>query len=351
MSLTKALIIAALIATGVYLIAMPIVEMFLESTQERPSNFRVKELTAWEHLRIRSSKLVVFTIFAAFGASFGSFLNVVAASLPRGEPIALRSSACPKCGTAIRRIDNLPIYSYLRLGGKCRACGSPIPARYLIVELVGLTIFASLFLYELVTGAANVPGFRQYLFSGITWILLYTKWDVVGIYFFHCMIFCFLLTLALMEQDRLRSPIWFKVALPVMIAGIVIGFPYMLTVSVGDQTPLTLPPSLPGWLDRALSCGVGGLLGWALGHIGRSLRLRNRQSSDSLTLCFLLLGMALGWQAVLTIAVFWCVAMILARLFGGRRVRAMWLTASTMLFGIAMLHHPAWKWIASHLSI
>ena len=71
----------------------------------------------------------------------------------------------------IRRRDNFPIISFLLLGGRCRECRVPIPIRYLGVELVAALIFASLFLYELVTGAANVPGFRPYLYTGIVWII------------------------------------------------------------------------------------------------------------------------------------------------------------------------------------
>ncbi|MEO9595206.1 hypothetical protein, partial [Rhodopirellula bahusiensis] len=51
-----------------------------------------------------------------------------------------------------------------------------VAIRYLIVELIAAGIFASLFLVELVTGAANVPGFQHYAYTGILWIILYTKW-------------------------------------------------------------------------------------------------------------------------------------------------------------------------------
>ena len=61
----------------------------------------------------------------------------------------------------IRRIDNLPLISYLNLGGRCRNCLSAIPVRYFLTELIGATIFGSLFLYELVTGAANVPELQE----------------------------------------------------------------------------------------------------------------------------------------------------------------------------------------------
>jgi leader peptidase (prepilin peptidase) / N-methyltransferase len=74
--------------------------------------------------------------FAAFiGALFGSFLNVVAYRLPRGESLSRPRSRCPGCDTPIKPYDNVPILSWLALRGKCRACGTRISARYPLVEL------------------------------------------------------------------------------------------------------------------------------------------------------------------------------------------------------------------------
>ncbi len=347
----KLVVGSALLATAIYMIVVPSADVFLTRFQERPQSYTIEDLSPLEVLRIRSAKLAVFAIFAYAGACVGSFLNVVAASAPRGESIALRSSACPKCGTPIRRIDNLPIISYLRLRGRCRNCDVAIPIRYFNVELTGFAIFASLFLFELVTGAANVPGFQHYPYAGILWIILYTKWPVVGVYFFHCLLLSSVLMLALMEQDRLRAPRWMRLALPALFAGLAIALPAMLTVSLADQTPLRFPTQLPGWLDRALTCLTGGVLGWAIGNFARPISLRRRQASSSLCFAFTLLGIAMGWQAVLTIAAAWLVAMVLLKHGGGRWTHPRWLTATTLLFGIAMVHHPAWKWLAEQLSL
>jgi leader peptidase (prepilin peptidase)/N-methyltransferase len=335
-------------AVTMYMIVIPGIDAFLETFRERPGSYTVEELSPLEILRVRSAKLTVFAIFAYAGACVGSFVNVVAASAPRGQRIALRSSACPQCGTRIRRIDNLPIISYLRLRGRCRDCGTAIPVRYFVVELMGLAIFASLFLYELITGAANVPGFQHYTYAGILWIILYTKWPVVGIYFFHCGLFSCLLTLALMEQDRLRPPRWMKIALPAIFAGIVVAVPTMLTVSFGDQTPLRWPVNVPDWLDRAATSTAGGLVGWAVGFLAHSAAAE-RRSFSPLAFAFALLGISLGWQALLTIAAPWLIATALLKLSDGRVSRPQWLSATTLLFLIAMLHQPAWKWLAEKL--
>ena len=71
---------------------------------------------------------------AVLGAIFGSFLNVVAYRLPRGESLSRPRSRCPGCGKPIRPYDNIPVLSWLMLRGRCRACGIRISARYPLVE-------------------------------------------------------------------------------------------------------------------------------------------------------------------------------------------------------------------------
>jgi leader peptidase (prepilin peptidase) / N-methyltransferase len=80
----------------------------------------------------------VIAVFAAAigGLLVGSFLNVVAHRLPRGESLLRPRSRCPECGTQLRAIDNVPVISWLALRGRCHHCGASISARYPIVELV-----------------------------------------------------------------------------------------------------------------------------------------------------------------------------------------------------------------------
>ena len=73
------------------------------------------------------------------GAVIGSFLNVVAYRLPRGESLVRPGSRCPHCETPIKPYDNVPVLGWLWLRGRCRACGAPIAWRYPAVEaLTGL---------------------------------------------------------------------------------------------------------------------------------------------------------------------------------------------------------------------
>ena len=69
------------------------------------------------------------------GLAVGSFLNVVAARLPRGRSVVKPASACVHCGTEIRVRDNIPVLSYVLLRGRCRECGAAIGLRYPALEL------------------------------------------------------------------------------------------------------------------------------------------------------------------------------------------------------------------------
>jgi leader peptidase (prepilin peptidase)/N-methyltransferase len=71
---------------------------------------------------------------AVGGLLVGSFLNVVAYRLPRGESLVVPGSHCPGCGTAIKPYDNVPVFGWLLLRGRCRACRQQISGRYPVVE-------------------------------------------------------------------------------------------------------------------------------------------------------------------------------------------------------------------------
>jgi leader peptidase (prepilin peptidase)/N-methyltransferase len=84
------------------------------------------------------------TVAALFGAVVGSFLNVVIHRLPVGESVVFPGSRCPRCGAPIRPGDNIPVVSWIALGGRCRTCREPIAARYPLVELANALLWAAL---------------------------------------------------------------------------------------------------------------------------------------------------------------------------------------------------------------
>ncbi len=84
---------------------------------------------------------LVVTGAGALGLAIGSFLNVVAGRVPRGESVVAPASACPACGHRIRPHDNVPVLSWFVLRGRCRDCGAAISPRYPIVEAVTGALF------------------------------------------------------------------------------------------------------------------------------------------------------------------------------------------------------------------
>jgi leader peptidase (prepilin peptidase)/N-methyltransferase len=95
------------------------------------------------------------------GLIFGSFFNVVAYRLPRGESLVTPGSRCPGCGTAIKPYDNVPVVGWLLLRGQCRHCGERISARYPIVEALTAVLAISVVLvkhsaHDIVLGLALV---------------------------------------------------------------------------------------------------------------------------------------------------------------------------------------------------
>ena len=70
------------------------------------------------------------------GLMVGSFLNVLAHRLPRGESTVYPGSHCPFCGAPIASRDNIPLVSWILLGGRCRTCRAPISIRYPMIELI-----------------------------------------------------------------------------------------------------------------------------------------------------------------------------------------------------------------------
>ena len=175
------------------------------------------------------------TAIFGLGLAFGSFLNVCIYRLPLGLSVVTPRSACPKCKQPIAFYDNLPVFSWIILGGRCRHCKNSISPRYLLIELL--------------TGL---------LFVGCYWYFGLTLSTVK-----HCA-FAFLL-LGLIFTDAETKLLPDKLTLP----GLAIGILFSLLVPVSDLATQFLPGmvNLPFSSDvmmRILSL-VDSLLGAALG--------------------------------------------------------------------------------------
>ena len=85
-------------------------------------------------------------VFFVFGSIVGSFLNVCIYRLPLGQSIVSPPSHCPHCRYSIPWYLNIPLATWVWLGGRCRNCGAPISVRYFLVELLTATMFLACWL-------------------------------------------------------------------------------------------------------------------------------------------------------------------------------------------------------------
>src|SRR5262245_3860085 len=101
----------------------------------------------------------------AYGACLGSLINVIVYRLPLGISIVSPPSRCPKCSTRLSWRDNIPVFGWIFLRGKCRYCGNRISPEYPIVEAVVGLLFVGLFAY-----CYLVPSQSRAVFLGVDWV-------------------------------------------------------------------------------------------------------------------------------------------------------------------------------------
>lgn len=119
-----------------------------------------------------------------FGASIGSFLNVVICRMPKGQSIVSPPSHCPVCKHAIPFYFNLPIISFFVLKGKCGSCSAPISIRYPLVELI----------------------------TGLSAIGMFIKFGPTSVAFFYFIFTAVLITVSFIDLDHQIIPD--KISLP-----------------------------------------------------------------------------------------------------------------------------------------
>lgn len=162
-----------------------------------------------------------------FGASLGSFVNVVAWRLPLRISIVSPGSACPSCGAPIRGLALFPILGWLLARGACRACGVPISARYPLVELtVGLIAVA---IWLLHAGPTILPRHPEAL-----------VFEVVIPFILHLTFAATLVLLALIDLDWFLLPN--RVTFPLALLGL------LSSLAIHRQTGVDLAAAAYGAL-------------------------------------------------------------------------------------------------------
>jgi leader peptidase (prepilin peptidase) / N-methyltransferase len=113
--------------------------------------------------------------FFLFGLVFGSFLNVCIYRMPRELSVVRPRSACPACSTPIAAYDNVPVLSWIVLGGKCRHCKAAISPRYAAVELATAILFLASYLMAASAGEAVKLCTLSFLMIGLIFTDAETK--------------------------------------------------------------------------------------------------------------------------------------------------------------------------------
>jgi len=186
--------------------------------------------------------------FTALGAIVGSFLNVCIYRIPAGKSIIRPSSHCPGCKHPVRFYDNIPILSYLILGGKCRHCKTKISIQYPIVEL--LTALAALILF---------------LRYGMSWTCLFYflfTAALIAITFIDLehQIIPDVITLPGIPFFALAAIFFLKLPYLESVLGIVIGGGVLFLIGFGYE--LIKKREGMGGGDIKLFAMIGGFLGW-----------------------------------------------------------------------------------------
>jgi len=275
--------------------------------------------------------------FSAIGAALGSFLNVVIWRLPRGQSLVYPPSQCPKCQKRIRLYDNLPIFGWFFLGGKCRDCKLPISFRYPLVETT-CALFAFVLLIVFLPPEMGfvrpVTQNSQILSVPMTFTELIIR--TVWLFVLHTS----LLAMGMIEWDRQKIPnglCWF-----ILFVGIAISLfsPWVYAVPWNCFWPWEKVPEvyLKGrhltsmvFPEIILGLGGGGIFGLL------SLRFLPLHQRISWFLACILLGLFLGWQIcwivlLATLIVHWAIVFMIRK-----SIPLLCLTFSSFLINIIII--------------
>jgi leader peptidase (prepilin peptidase)/N-methyltransferase len=217
-------------------------------------------------------------VIVLFGLVWGSFLNVVIYRLPRSLSLVWPPSGCPRCGTRIKPYDNIPLLSYLLLGGKCRACGLKISIIYPLVE--SLTPVCFLLLYA--RFSLSVAFFASCLFASALIALFFID--------FTHQILPDEITLPGLALALFYSGFRSDMTLRQSLAGAVAGAGFLLFIygiylllrkkeglGMGDVTMMLLVGAYLGWVKAFLTLLVGSFVGAVVGLFLISFRKKDLQ--------------------------------------------------------------------------
>jgi leader peptidase (prepilin peptidase)/N-methyltransferase len=197
-------------------------------------------------------EILLIIIFAILGLAVGSFLNVCIDRLPQNKSIAFPPSHCEACQHKLAAKDLIPVFSYLRLRGRCRYCQASVPRRLFWVELATGVVFALLAWHYGLSPALGIMAFYACLFI-VIFVIDLEQGLILNKVVYPSMVVALLL--ALLPQSRLTLMIEPGIASAAL--GGAIGFAIFFLIAIVSRGGM-------GWGDVKLVALIGLATGFPL---------------------------------------------------------------------------------------
>ena len=191
-------------------------------------------------------------LFAILGLTVGSFLNVCIDRLPQNKSIAFPPSHCEACQHKLAAKDLIPVFSYLRLRGRCRYCQASVPRRLFWVELATALIFALLCWHYGLSAELGVTIFYACLFI-VIFVVDLEQGLILNKVVYPGMVVALLL--ALLPRPWLTQ--WIVTGVANAAIGGAIGFALFLLIAIASRGGM-------GWGDVKLAALIGLATGFPL---------------------------------------------------------------------------------------
>jgi leader peptidase (prepilin peptidase)/N-methyltransferase len=219
----------------------------------------------------------IITAIGVFGALIGSFLNVCIHRLPRGESLVRPGSRCPGCRAPVRPYDNIPIVSYLLLGGRCRSCRSHISIRYPAVEALNAAGYILIWYRFGATPDAVVFG----AFYTAQLVVTFIDWDhqIIPNRITYPGIAIGLISAATVLAGSFVDALLGAILGGGLLYGVAVGSEKILKkegMGLGDVKLLAMIGAFLGWRAVLVTIFVGALAGSIIGLTLMALRVKQR---------------------------------------------------------------------------
>ena len=195
---------------------------------------------------------LLLVIFAVLGLAVGSFLNVCIDRLPQNKSIAFPPSHCEACQHKLAAKDLIPVFSYLKLRGRCRYCQASVPRRLFWVELATGLIFALLYWHYGLSPALGIMIFYACLFI-IIFVIDLEHGLILNKVVYPSLVVALLL--ALLPRPWLTQ--WIVTGIANAAIGGAIGFALFLLIAIVSRGGM-------GWGDVKLAALIGLAAGFPL---------------------------------------------------------------------------------------